>query len=911
MTAHWVMMLASRLLHGATPSLAVIDPRGLPIRSVVYCRTAVGSPAQPRITRQSFDAAGRCVALRDARLAALTRTANSVTTFSLTEQPLLTESVDAGWRLSLLGMAGEPLNQWDPLSQRQTEYDTSLRPVALHEHATNGTPRVIERLTYAPASVEHAAHNQCAKLIRHDDPAGCLLINEYDLRGSALSESRRLLIDLLAPDWPQAIPEREQWLEVEAASTHWQFNATGEVLSQRDARANETVMAYNRAGQLCQVQLKRNNLPDKTLQSQILYNASGEVEQETAGNGVETLRRYEASSGRLLQLTVRSATRCFQDEKYSYDPAGNLMLLEDAAQPVRHFKNQRTVPLNTYRYDTLYQLIEATGRESTPAHQGPGLPELHIPTSDPTRMAAYRQTFAYDAAGNLQSLIHTGNNGYTRTMAISPTSNRSLLKTDNNEPDFDASFDANGNLLLLTSGTQPLQWDTRNQLSTVVQVLREGAQNDEEHYRYDASGQRLRKVRTHWTDSGVNTHEVRYWPGLEIHYKNGVEEHHVIEVKTGNSSYVRVMHWPLQVPGDSPDSQIRYGVSNHVSSSMLELDDTAALLTQEGYYAFGGTAWWAAKNQTQANCKTMRYSMKERDATGLYYYGLRYYAPWLQRWINPDPAGVSDGLNMFRFNRNNPITYRDPDGAMPVNTTENEIASAEEIAEVKSDNEHSVTYQYKRNKSDNNKFKKLESALLPAQPNPLTHLIKALKSGLNALLPEQKPKYVEFYGLKELFPGLYAGYEQRPKGGVRLNVGAHGKFGLFFDDKNAFFTAKMLAEELEHHGYTEYDSIRLVSCHSADSDAAGDKHGSKGEPAGQLMATLTGKPVKGFHGVVMSLNSLFSFMPEAIRLGIPITPDDRIRVKRQDVLVKKAGFFLRLKFPAMRNHTYRPETFKP
>ena len=904
-------MPTNSLLHAATPSLTVIDPRGLPVRSVAYCRTTAGLPAQPRITRQSFDAAGRGVSLRDARLTAITSIANSVTTFSLTGQPLLIESVDAGWRLTLFGMAQEPLNQWDPLNQRQIEYDTSLRPVAIHEHATNGTPRVIERLTYAPASVEYVAHNQCAKLIRHDDPAGCLLINDYDLRGSALSESRRLLNDLLEPDWPHAIPEREQWLEGEAATTHWQFNATGEVLSQRDARANETLMAYNNAGQLRQVQLRRNNLPDKTVLSQILYNAYSQVERETAGNGVETLRRYEASSGRLLQLTLRSATRCFQDELYQYDPVGNLMLLEDAAQPEHYFKNQRTVPLNTYRYDTLYQLIEATGRESIPSNQGPGLPELHIPMPDPTRMAAYRQTFAYDAAGNMQSLTHTGNNGYTRTMSISPTSNRSLLKTDNSEPDFDASFDANGNLLLLSPGTQPLQWDTRNQLSTVIQVHREGAQNDEEYYRYDASGQRLRKVRTHWTNSGVNTHEVRYLPGLEVHYKNGVEEHHVIEVQTGNNSHVRVTHWPVDGPADIPDNQTRYGVSNHLSSSMLELDDAAALLTQEGYYAFGGTAWWAAKNQTQASCKTLRYSMKERDATGLYYYGLRYYAPWLQRWINPDPAGHADGLNAFRFNRNNPITFKDPDGAMPVNTTENESASAEETAEVESNNKQPVTYQYKHDKSDKDKFKKLESTLLPVQPNPLTHLIKALKSGLNGLLPEQKPKYVEFYGLKELFPGLYAGYEQRPNGGVRLNVGAHGKFGLFFDDKNAFFTAQMLAEELEYHGYTDYDSIRLVSCHSADSVAAGDKHGSKGEPAGQLMATLTGKPVKAFHGVVMSLNSLFSFMPEVIRLGIPLTPDDRVRVKRQSVLVKSPGLLRRIKFPELRNHTYSPETFKP
>ncbi|WP_280179027.1 RHS repeat-associated core domain-containing protein, partial [Pseudomonas viridiflava] len=62
--------------------------------------------------------------------------------------------------------------------------------------------------------------------------------------------------------------------------------------------------------------------------------------------------------------------------------------------------------------------------------------------------------------------------------------------------------------------------------------------------------------------------------------------------------------------------------------------------------------------------KTVRYSGKERDASGLYYYGLRYYAPWLQRWINPDPAGDVDGLNLFSFVKNSPVGHIDPAGSV-------------------------------------------------------------------------------------------------------------------------------------------------------------------------------------------------------------------------------------------------------
>jgi insecticidal toxin complex protein TccC len=48
-------------VHLATPTLAVIDPRGLAVRGVGYWRSTVGQTAEARFTRQVFDAAGRGV----------------------------------------------------------------------------------------------------------------------------------------------------------------------------------------------------------------------------------------------------------------------------------------------------------------------------------------------------------------------------------------------------------------------------------------------------------------------------------------------------------------------------------------------------------------------------------------------------------------------------------------------------------------------------------------------------------------------------------------------------------------------------------------------------------------------------------------------------------------------------------
>jgi len=83
------------------------------------------------------------------------------------------------------------------------------------------------------------------------------------------------------------------------------------------------------------------------------------------------------------------------------------------------------------------------------------------------------------------------------------------------------------------------------------------------------------------------------------------------------------------------------------------------VISQEEYYPYGGTAVWAARSEVQGRYKFVRYSGKERDATGLYYYGYRYYQPWLGRWLSADPAGTVDGLNLYAMVRNNPMTLVD------------------------------------------------------------------------------------------------------------------------------------------------------------------------------------------------------------------------------------------------------------
>ncbi|NSX11315.1 RHS repeat-associated core domain-containing protein [Pseudomonas lini] len=616
-------------VHRRTPSLTVSDSRGLPIRQIAYLRTVVGETATALVSRQQYDAAGRLVAQWDPRL---TRP-NLATVYGLGGAPLKVDSVDAGWRLSLPGLAGQTLQRWDARgSHWRTTYDDQLRMVAVEENAQPD----VETFTYADTAAG-AGHNLRGQLLEQVDPSGTLRLNSYGLLRQPLRETRTF-------DDAKAFVSRRT------------YSPLGAVLEQTDAGEHRQQSCYDLAGQLKQVQLKINGQTDwQPVLEGAQYNAAGKIIEQQAGNGVISRWSYDPADGRLQrQHAQKDQQPTLQDFEYVYDPVGNITHILDHVFSPSHFANQRVDGHREFSYDSLYRLHSASGYDDGPPADIPGLPQ---PT-DPQDRRNYTQTYQYDHGDNLIKLSHVREGAsHTRQMFIDPVSNRGVRWTEGDpDPQFDTLFDRHGNLQALQPG-QGLRWNVRDQLASVTLVHRDNGPNDEEQYRYSQGARVYKRHETH-TATTRHFHEVRYLPGLEIRTRDNGEVLHVIIL--GNA---RCLHRFAGKPLDIDAHQLRYNLDDHLGSCLMELDQQARLISHEGYYPFGATAWMTAHSSLEVSYKTVRYSGKEMDVSGLYYYGARYYAPWLQRWVSADPAGDVDGLNLYGFVGNNPLSYVDPDGS--------------------------------------------------------------------------------------------------------------------------------------------------------------------------------------------------------------------------------------------------------
>jgi RHS repeat-associated protein len=695
--------------HAHTPAVTYLDSLGRTILTI-----ADNGDGQKYTGRTVFDIKGNLCTVIDA----LDRVAMRFD-YDMHGRKIRLMSMEAGQRWILSDVRAKSIRSWNSRQFAfRTEYDELRRPVGLFVSGGNPPPTrdiLFELTVYgdSPATGllewEQVQNNLRGKVFRHYDGAGSVTTDLYDFKGNSLRGTRQFVRDYKnTPDWRHSPAfEAEQFL---ASSV---YDALNRIIASTAPDGSIYRPVFNEANAIKQIDVNIRGVEAggqpawTSLVADIEYNAKGQRTCTRYGNGATTRYEYDDKTFLLLRLkTGRPVGRngltarifndpaSVQDLAYTYDPVGNVTRVVDLALRTVFHANQKIDPRCDYTYDSIYRLIEATGRENSdqsafrfsPPHGNfrdypfVGAARLH----DLESLRNFVEQYAYDRAGNFRTMVHVGSEGagswsrryvYDEASLIEPSrkSNR-LSRTETGDDATPAlepySYDVHGNITTMQH-LPVMQWNFRDQIGATSRqgVTGERTTPETTCYVYDSAGERARKVTERLGGSRKN--ERFYLQGFEVyrefhpddtialaretlHVMDDTQRIALIETKTIDDGTVAQPPVPTQ----------RYQLVNQLGSAILELDETAALITYEEYSAFGNSTYQATKSAAEIGLKRYRHVGKERDEeNGFSYYGLRYYAPWLARWTSCDPKGLIDGANLFRFCRNNPIAHIDQRGA--------------------------------------------------------------------------------------------------------------------------------------------------------------------------------------------------------------------------------------------------------
>ena len=657
-----------------TPTIQHLDNLGRPF--LVQKNSANSTTLD---THTTYDLLGNITKVKDARGIVL-----SQHQYDLLGQSVYMNSADSGERWSLYDNRGLNTDNWIAKGAHlHQKYDLLGRLVELWA-TENNQQQLLQKSTYGnslnTATAQH--QNALGQAIIIEDAAGRRTMNAFNIRGQLLQQTQELCkVYQKSIDWSQPVT-----LEPEKYISKYQYDALGKVIFHQKPDGSQHLPQYTQNGRLKQMQVKaygEDSNTQHTFLQDSTYNARGQLTNRQLGNQVSLQYTYDNKEFRLQSFKAihqqGSQHRHLQWNNYHYDAVGNIVCVEDHAMTSLLGNHLPSPVVKQYSYDAHYRLTRATGVIHQSFNQWDGARNKHsnpiafkgtqhLHSNNSQAVETYTRTYQYDASGNMQAMQHQGQTKrWTRDYWIDNKSNRSLLATTYNGTAINnpsSHFDVAGNIIQLEH-LRALHWNCLNQLQKVVLIERSSATDDAEYYVYNSAGMRTRRVTERLVGNHIEQVEKRYLDGCEIIIKKTKDRVTYQATSTivqaeGQQKLALIHHISTGKVADEPATTIRYQVGNHLGSVAMETDEQGQIISYEEYFPFGGTAFLFGKNKREVARKTYRYSGKEKDdATGLYYYGFRYYVPWLCRWLSPDPVGMKDGPNIYAFVQNNPINLVD------------------------------------------------------------------------------------------------------------------------------------------------------------------------------------------------------------------------------------------------------------
>jgi RHS repeat-associated protein len=389
---------------------------------------------------------------------------------------------------------------------------------------------------------------------------------------------------------------------------------------------------------------------------QYLYNLAGQRTQQVFTASEFVNYTYD-NSGQLKSAFGKepggTTNRLNERFGYLYDAAGNL--------------NYRTnnALVQTFNVNSLNELVTVT-RDGTLTVAGSTTgPATNVTVNTSNAVLYLDATFA--------STNHTLTDG-TNTFTAIAKDTYGRVDTNVASVYLPASssftYDLNGNLL--SDGRRGFDYDDENQL---VRITVTNWWKSE--FQYDGKMRRRVRIEASWVSGAWVTNTiVRYvYDGNLVLQEGWFNPQVSLSIPVDTVSYTRGTDLSGSFEGaggiggllarsqpstisSQPSTAFYHSDGNGNITALINANQV--LVAQYRYDPYGSIL---SQSGPLAEANLYRFSSKELHAnSGLVYYLYRFYDPNLQRWPNRDPIRERGGRNLYRFVRNNPFYYVDPQG---------------------------------------------------------------------------------------------------------------------------------------------------------------------------------------------------------------------------------------------------------
>ncbi len=466
---------------------------------------------------------------------------------------------------------------------------------------------------YANSSSSNFDYDKNSNLTRHTTPGGKPIDYVYD----ALNR-------LTAKNFPLT----------PALNTTYAYDLDGRMID-----ANNTASQIHHAyDTLNRVTTTTQHLSPNTYNLSYQYDKAGNRTQLTYPSGKTVDYDYDAND-RLTSITHNTLNFL----QYQYDPLDR--------RTTKSYLST-SLPLTSYQYDIANQLTSITNTlvNGTPVSQyayplydqvGNRKQLDRTLGTNPAETTNYAYNDIYELTGTTGDQTHSYDydSVANREVADSTIYTPNNLNQYTNVGGTSYLYDNNGNLT--SDGSKTYTYDEQNRLLSMVNGLSSAS------YTYDALNRRVAK-----TVAGATTYFI--YDGDEViadydgtgalnaEYINGDTIDEVLAMERGGNTY--------------------YYHQDGLGSVTELTDATGALAENYTYDPYGNPS---VINSTISN--RYRFTGREFDEeNGIYHYRARAYDSLVGRFLQRDPIGYYDSMNLFAYVKNNPINFIDPYGLYEV-----------------------------------------------------------------------------------------------------------------------------------------------------------------------------------------------------------------------------------------------------